>query len=323
MKNDLMEKTRNIIKTRRIRALNEYERRVAEVTEKVPQFAEINKTLYDTSRQIMQLISSNNNPDEVNQKIGMLKYYNLTSQKMSADYLKNNGFPENYLDIPYECKKCSDTGFIHGNYCDCFNKVYQQLAVEDMNKNVKMNLTSFDTFDLSYYKGSDRKEMEETFSRAVKYAEDFGKEPQNLLLFGETGLGKTHISLAIANEVIKKGFSVFYDSTINILKNMEKEYYSYEFHDEYTSMIMDSDLLILDDLGTEYTKPVYTTLLYNIINSRINSSKSTIISTNFGYKFIAKYYDERIVSRLQAMYQYLKFKGEDVRLQISRNRNYK
>ena len=136
---------------------------------------------------------------------------------------------------------------------------------------------------------------------------------------GKTGLGKTHLSLAIAAKVLEKGYSVIYDSAINILRSIEREHFSRQHSSEMIDLVMNTDLLILDDLGTEYESAFYSATIYNILNSRLNCGKPTIISTNLDFVGISARYDERVVSRLVSVYTYLQFSGEDVRLQKWKN----
>ena len=149
----------------------------------------------------------------------------------------------------------------------------------------------------------------------MQYAATFSPDSRSILMFGQTGLGKTHLSLAIANKVLEKGYSVIYDSAINILRSIEKEHFSREHSSEMIDLVMDTDLLILDDLGTEYESQFYTATIYNIINTRLNRGKPSIISTNLDLAGISRRYDKRVTSRIVATYSCLEFKGEDVRLQ--------
>ena len=134
-------------------------------------------------------------------------------------------------------------------------------------------------------------------------------------MLGNTGLGKTHLSLSIANEVLSKGYSVIYDSIINILHKIENEHFGRDKTNDTLSLINETELLILDDLGTEYSSSFYVSTIYNIINTRLNASKSTIISTNLSLAEIGDRYDERIVSRITTMYNCMTFAGNDVRYQ--------
>ena len=134
-------------------------------------------------------------------------------------------------------------------------------------------------------------------------------------MFGRTGLGKTHLSLAIANEVLKKGYNVLYDSTLNYLNQIEKEYFGRDTSGNDTlGQLISADLLILDDLGSEYDKPFYISTIYNIINTRLNKRLPTIVNTNLSHEEMLKKYEERIISRLFAIYKSLGFVGKDIRL---------
>ena len=133
-------------------------------------------------------------------------------------------------------------------------------------------------------------------------------------MLGKTGLGKTHLSLAITKEVIIKGYSAAYDSIVNFLREIEKEHFGRSDKDTL-SLLLDVDLLVLDDLGSEFDSAFYSSTVYNIINSRLNKGLPTVISTNLSPQEMQKKYDDRIISRLFAMYDYLKFSGSDIRQQ--------
>lgn len=320
MDSDIFDKAQTIMTQRRIRAVNENEMRIQEINDKIPQIREINTQLFNTGRELINIMSSKNKIG-INQKVEQLKQFNLGAQVMSRQILASNGYPEDYLDIHYNCPQCQDTGYSNGEYCSCFKKLCGSLSATQLNKNAQIKLSNFDTFSLSYYKGDDYFTMERIFGFAKRYAETFNSSSESILMFGQTGLGKTHLSLAIANKVLEKGYSVIYDSIINILRNIEREHFSREHSTEMISLVMDTELLILDDLGTEYETPFYNSTVYNIINTRLNSGKPTIISTNLDFSGIRRRYDERVVSRITAVYTCMEFKGEDVRYQLKQIQN--
>lgn len=318
MDNQIFDKAQSIMTDRRMRAVSENERRIREINEKIPQIREINTQLYNTGRELIKIMTSERGSD-VQGKVEQLKQFNLGAQAMSRQILSSNGYPEDYLDISYTCSKCQDTGYCNGGFCDCFKKLCGSLSASELNKNAQLKLSSFDTFSLSYYKGNDYFTMERIFNFAKRYAENFTPNSESILMFGQTGLGKTHLSLAIANRVLEKGYSVIYDSIINILRNIEREHFSREHTSEMLDLVMDTELLILDDLGTEYETPFYNSTVYNIINTRLNSGRPTIISTNLDFAGIRRRYEERVVSRITAVYTCMEFKGEDVRFQLKQN----
>ncbi|MDE5582688.1 MAG: ATP-binding protein [Ruminococcus sp.] len=314
MNPEIFEKAHAVIKARRMRAISENDRRIDEVNSEIPQIMEINKQLFNTSRKLISVIGAGQPKDIVYRKIQQIRRENLEAQALLRQKLIENGKRSDYLDIHYTCSKCNDTGYYKNAMCDCFNKLCRELSAKEMNRHSQLALSSFDTFRLSYYTGDDYYTMKEHLEYLERYAENFSLQSNSILISGDTGLGKTHLSLAVANKVLEKGYSVIYDSTINILQEMEKEHFSYNSSLEKTELVLQSDLLILDDLGTEYRKPFYTSTIYNIINTRLNRNKPTIISTNLDYEEISLRYESRIVSRLSTVYAHLRFSGEDVRL---------
>lgn len=318
MNSEIYDKAQSILTSRRLEAFNENERRIQEINDKIPQIREINTQIYNTGRELIEIMTSHRG-EALTQKIEQLKQYNLGAQAMSRQLLTANGYPADYLDIHYHCPKCQDTGYLKNEFCDCFKKLCGSLSAMKLNRNAQLKLSSFDTFSLSYYKGDDYFTMNRIFNFARNYAETFHSASESIFMYGKTGLGKTHLSLAIANRVLEKGYSVIYDSIINILRKIEQEHFSREHSSEMIDLVMETELLILDDLGTEYETPFYSSTVYNIINTRLNSGKPTIISTNLELAVIRRRYDERVVSRITGVYTCMEFKGEDVRFQLKQN----
>ena len=148
----------------------------------------------------------------------------------------------------------------------------------------------------------------------IGYATNFSKGAKNLLFTGGTGLGKTHLSLAIANVVINRGYSVIYGTAQNILGDLQNENFGRIDNLKYReNEILDVDLLILDDLGTEFKSAYTISCLYNIINTRIGAKLPTIISTNYTLKELLEFYDQRITSRITGEYSLLTLEGNDIR----------
>ena len=318
MDSEIFDKAQAILTNRRKRAESENEARIEEINRKIPQIREINDVLFNTGKQLISIISNGKGQD-ISEKIEQLKQYNLGAQAMSRKILAEHGYPEDYLDMHYTCPICCDRGYNGSTYCSCFKTLCGKLAADELNKNSQLKLSDFESFDLIYYSGENYMTMKNILEYTRQYAETFSHQSKSILMFGETGLGKTHLSLAIANVVLKKGFSVIYDSAINILRSIEKEHFSYEHSSDMIDLVMDTDLLILDDIGTEYESQFYNATIYNIINTRINRSKPSIISTNLDLEGIARRYDRCVMSRIVSMYTCLEFRGKDVRLQ-NRNR---
>ena len=318
MDSDIFDKAQSIMTNRRMKAVSENEERIREINMKLPEIREINEVLFNTGKELISIITNNKGKD-ISAKVEELRQYNMGAQEMSRKILAEHGYPEDYLDIHYNCPVCCDTGYKGDRFCDCFRALCGKLAADELNKSSQLRLSSFDTFSLTYYSGENYAAMKKILEYTMQYAATFSPESKSILMFGQTGLGKTHLSLAIANKVLEKGYSVIYDSAINILRNIEKEHFSYEHSSEMIDLVMGTDLLILDDMGTEYETQFYNATIYNIINTRLNCGRPSIISTNLDFAGIARRYDKRVVSRIVSMYSCLEFKGDDVRLQIRKN----
>ena len=218
----ILNKAISEIKNRRNIARAENNMHFEEINEKIPEISEINNQLAKTSMNLLNIIKSGQN---ISEKMEDLKEKNIQAQKIIKNLLTIHGYPEDYLQIKYTCEKCFDTGFINNEKCECLQKLIAKITANEMNKNSQINLCSFDSFDLNYYRGNNpestakyRNIMSKIYNYCKKYADNFSLSSSNILMFGKTGLGKTHLSLSIANEVLKKGYNVLYDSEKNILE---------------------------------------------------------------------------------------------------------
>ncbi len=219
----------------------------------------------------------------------------------------------------YDCKKCKDTGYVSGEICDCIKKSVSDILISDASKEIPINNSSFANFDLNYYPDtandgtSPKKRMTAILKFAREYAISFSdKTTESIMFTGNTGLGKTHISLAIFNDLIKRGFNCLYSPAFNLFSKIESEH----FNNNSTASFDESlncDLLIIDDLGSEFSSPYVSAVIYNIINSRLLSNKPTIINTNLSAKEIESRYTPRVSSRIFGNYTVKKFIGNDIR----------
>lgn len=226
------------------------------------------------------------------------------------------------LDIVYECDVCRDTGYVSGKICDCIKREAAAVMAEELSKKMPLDESRFDNFDLKYYPDkvdknevSPKKRMTSILKQCREYVISFNPETSgNLLFMGNSGLGKTHLTLAIVSGVIEKGYLPVYGSAENLFSAIEAEKFSGEGKGTYEA-ILNCDLLVIDDLGTEMATAFTKSALYNIINTRILSRKPTIINTNLSMKEIETKYSARISSRLIGSYEGNKFLGNDIRQQ--------
>ncbi len=307
----------NEVKRRKIENERIQERRQNEAEAHIPDLRALRLKLMETGSSIIRLFLAGGS--ELTEKMRALERENLSIQEQIEWLLKKNHYPKNYLDEIYTCKLCKDTGIYNGMHCKCFMELVRGYAADDINKMSPMKLCDFTGFDLSYYPDesnggmpSPRKLMTENFLLCKRYAEDFTSNSPSLLMQGKTGLGKTHLSLAIAKTVMNKNYSVIYGSAPDLLRKIEEEHFNNQ-KGNTSELLLNSDLLIIDDLGTEFDSKFYKSAVYNIVNSRINSSKPIIINTNLNFNELIDYYGDRITSRLMTM-ETLMFYGNDIRI---------
>lgn len=314
-KYEQFQKAMQTIQARRTAANALAEAHTQEVNERFPQIREINSRLSDTAMDLFRALQEGG---DAQAKIEQIRRRNLEGQRIVRQMLLANGLPEDYMELHYTCPKCDDTGYADGGYCDCLKRELGKLAIEEMNRHAQVKLCSFDSFSLEYYRNDPAcyETMRRILAFCKQYAAQFHIHSQSLLLSGNTGLGKTHLSLAIANQVMQKGYSVLYDSVINLLRRVEREHFGRSGEQTDTlEVLLNCELLILDDLGAEFDSNFYVSTVYNIINTRLNCGLPTIISTNLTHEQVQRRYEDRIVSRLFATYTGLHFVGTDVRLQ--------
>ena len=260
-------------------------------------------------------------------EIQRLREENLSLQAERQMLLAELGLPDNALEDTPLCPFCNDTGYRGGEMCRCLKTYYVEEQRKELSKLLDLGSQSFDTFDTDWYSDqrapgktkSAREHMEWVYDTCVEYAHNFGKKPANLLLFGRPGLGKTHLSAAIAREVSGKGFSVVYDTAVSIFTRFEEQKFARdrleagEAKDE-TRRYLGCDLLILDDLGSEMTTPFVQSALYTLVNTRLTRGLSTVISSNLSMDGVRSRYAGQTASRLEGEYRVLRFYGEDIRL---------
>ncbi len=229
------------------------------------------------------------------------------------------GFPGDYTDVQYTCKTCSDTGFVGTRMCSCLKEILIMRNIKSSGIGRLIERQSFENFDLDWYKADPKvyEIMKKNVETAKRFANTFASHSDNLLLIGNTGTGKTHISTAIAKVVISQGYDVLYDSAMNIFGVFEDDRFhsGYGQREKEGDKYLECELLIIDDLGAEFTNQMAVSTLYNLLNTRQNKGLSTIISTNLKATELSTKYDGRIVSRILGTdYRVLSFLGNDYRI---------
>ena len=218
------------------------------------------------------------------------------------------------------CAACEDSGFANGDWCECVKDIAKALVAEELSRSMPIHDCSFDTFKLSYYPDvtdedgcNPREKAEAILNFCKEYVKSFPDNVRSVLFMGKTGLGKTHLSLSMVSEISKKGYSVIYGPVGKLFSAVEKEHFSYSGDTDKLDSLLECDLLVLDDLGTEFLTPFTSSLFYNIVNSRLLENKPTIISTNLSIDEIESRYSNRIASRFIGNYDVKYLIGNDIR----------
>lgn len=240
--------------------------------------------------------------------------------------IRESGYTPKDFVPPYTCQLCQDTGICKGHPCRCVQELARTLRRQEINAASPLALCSFDTFLLDCYPtaleeelgSSPRDYMRRVLKYSKKYAETFGKNSCNLFFSGDAGLGKTHLALAIADAVLDRGFDVLYTSSAALAAQLGKEHFSRETDDTWLEACKDADLLILDDLGTEFITPFTISVLYELINTRMLCGLPTIYTTNIlDMSVFEARYTEKVASRIFGNCKPFKFFGTDQRLKNS------
>lgn len=293
--------------------------RRAELGMKIPAVAEIDARLSDTGMKIFEA-SARLHGDALEKEIERLKNENAEMLKRRASLLSFHGYPTDYSDVKYECELCSDSGFVGIKMCRCMKEKLIMAGYESSGIGNLIKTKTFENFDPSYQKGdpSATENAKMIYGFCKNYAESFGEGSQNLLFIGGTGLGKTHLSAAITGKVISQGHDVVCETAQNFFSDFEFERFNRPYGrddgvESKTERYFDSDLLIIDDLGTELSNQFTVSCLYNIINTRLNRGKPIIINTNLTRDELKKRYSDRITSRLFGEFLPIVFLGRDIR----------
>lgn len=315
------DKAMQLLEARKESNLTTTRNRRIEAEKKCPQIADYQRIMRETGSGIAVAISLGN-PESTAAQIQKLETENLNAQIQIETLLMKNGFAKDYLKPVYSCKKCNDTFVFNNKRCTCFFDMMKKVIADELNKSAPMTLSSFDSFQLSRYSDKENPAnglspldiMTHNYEYCVRYTEDFHLPVNGILMRGGTGLGKTHLSLAIARGVIDKGYSVIYGAVQTFFTGIELETFGREKSDKTMRALIEPDLLILDDLGAEFESKLNLTALYTILNSRMNKRLPTIVSTNLSASEAKQRYGDSVTSRLYSM-EVLDFVGSDLRIQ--------
>jgi len=314
-----MRQAERVLERRRDTAEQRLRQRKEIACGKIPALMALEQQLAESGAAVMGAIGAGRDSTEF---LGLLAKQNIAAQAEREKLLLAAGFPADYLAMKYECASCNDSGFVRGKRCACFSMLLQTLAYQELSMDTPLEQSDFSLFRIDYYSSTPdpntnvipRKAMEGVLTYCREYAAHFQIGAKSLLFTGPTGLGKTHLSLAIARQAIDAGFTVIYGSAPNLLGKLERERFGRgENTGEVEQALLACDLLILDDLGAEFSTTFTQAAIYNIVNTRLMSAKPVIINTNLNTAQLNEKYGERVTSRIMGSYVVLRFFGSDVR----------
>lgn len=289
----------------------------------VPRLKEIDNELFNNGLNISKLLI-----DETQNKESLLSSLQQKNQKLKdekLDLLNKIGYTENDLKPKYECNKCNDTGYIGTKKCSCLEQLLIKKAYSSSNLETILYEQNFDNFDFIYYSDkiipekniSPLENIKINYQISHNFVMDFDKNFENLLFYGSPGTGKTFLCSCIAKDLLDKKKTVIYITAFDLFKLIEDIKFN-KTNDKtinysYINYIFNVDLLIIDDLGTEFNTSLSNAELFNCINTRIINKKSTVISTNLSPENLRNMYSARISSRIVGNYIQLNFFGRDIR----------
>ena len=324
----LLARAREALEDERRENQAEQQRRTDLIYHRIPEIESIDRRMRSQMSDLVRLTLSK--PADLSHRLEKLQKENLDLQMRKAELLHAQGFPIDYLDEIVSCKVCGDTGMVDGRLCACMERRYNRELTKELSVLLRSGDESFERFDLSLYPDTPEQEsgvsarsaMRIVFSACRGFADSFPDVPanlRNLLLRGESGLGKTYLSACIARSVAERGYSVCYDTASAALEAFEKQKFSRIPEEAEAAALraermLSCDLMILDDLGTEMPTPAAASALYTLINTRLSRSLHTVISTNCSDDELRRRYSPQICSRLFGEFLELPFYGNDIRL---------
>lgn len=259
-----------------------------------------------------------------------LRRGNRELREEKARLLASHGYPEDYLELKYQCPDCRDTGYQDGRKCHCFRQAEHRLLYAQSNIETVVERENFSTLSMEYYeKGQAIPElgisvfeyMERVVGLCRRFAERFDEDGGNLLFTGGTGVGKTFLTNCIAKDLMDRYHSVIYLSSHDLFEVFSRNKFEYKTDEDMRGMyqhILDCDLLIIDDLGTELNNSFTSSQLFYCINERLGLRKSTVISTNLSMNMLRDTYTDRVTSRIMSHYTTIPLYGGDIRLKKRR-----
>lgn len=285
---------------------------------KIPEYADIEQKITELAVASAERILDGDKTAADKMKKEMA---DLTARQ--TELLRLNGFADDYLTEKHACPDCGDTGYIDGKKCHCLRQALLRIAYRQSNIEDVLQRENFDTLSYDYYTDTEREKMKVVIGTCRRFADDFGSGYENLMLMGNVGSGKTFLTNCITKEILDRGYSVIYFTSIRLFDTLSREHFNRDQDDDGPRRVQrdihSCDLLIIDDLGTENVNSFVAARLFDILNERDLRRKPTIISTNLSFEQLGDRYSERSISRILGSYTILRPDVEDLRIRKRRS----
>ena len=238
--------------------------------------------------------------------------------------LKQHSYPEDYLEIGYDCPLCKDTGYTEDNTpCICFKKAAVNLLYDQSLKQDLYEKENFSTFSLTYYSDSDvdpksgktmRNQARDAYLFCKRFTENFDTAGGNLIIYGPTGVGKSFLANSIAKALIDSIHSVIHLDAPSFFKQLADYHFRSNEDGSDRKTLYDCDCLIVDDLGAELLNSFVISSLCECVEHRRLSGKATVFTTNLSPSDLKNQYQDRTFSRFISDYAFIRLDGDDIRL---------
>lgn len=310
------------IKDEEANALRE---RREEIEKKLPEILDIERKIGKLCIDLS--ISSFNDIKNREEHLKTLRESITNLRIKKSELLVANNYPIDYVSLHYRCNKCKDTGYVGNKKCICYKQKLIKLYYKNSDLSIALRNNNFENFNINYfsqYKTGDepktpRKNMEEKIiPEVMNYLKNFSSIDTNLFFYGSSGTGKTYLSNCIAKDLLDRGFLVIYRTADSLLQDFKS--IKFDNNKVLEELLLNCDLLIIDDLGTEQISAFSSTELFNLLNKKLLMNKKMLVSSNFSLEILSRNYSERITSRLFGNFSLFKFYGDDIRVKTNLSR---